>query len=380
MYSLTSVPFFILKYVKYKVSLLPTMIPLIPLIPTYKYNFISEDDASYNSTVVNTGGTNLFEVRRGEVTGSRINAPKQKTWNSLESWLTDVNTSGEVLLDGTILILKVVKTYSEFGTERFTKLVPVMNERDKIIQMIGIYISANVRARNSRIKMEILSNLIDYLLVPQVLDFVKSSPKFASVTTDKFIELSKNIRASPEFEAKCLHYVEVMKSHKSSITKETAPKLIISESEANEDKTTTPETATPETATPETVMQETAAPETATPETTTPETTPTPAPETTTPEETVIPMDYETYGEVVKATIDNIEEADLAAYKCLPDLYVYERLELFDFLARKDVLALLKVDHLERIYIRSVIRSMISKTDEKSAVAEAGQKLLRIIV
>jgi hypothetical protein len=116
------------------------MIPLIPLIPTYKYNFISEDDASHNSTVVNTGGTNLFEVRRGEVTGSRINAPKQKTWNSLESWLTDVNTSGVVLLDGTILILKVVKTYSELGTERFIKLMPVMNTRDNIIQMIGIYI------------------------------------------------------------------------------------------------------------------------------------------------------------------------------------------------------------------------------------------------
>jgi hypothetical protein len=70
----------------------------------------------------------------------------------------------------------------------------------------------------------------------------------------------------------------------------------------------------------------------------------------------------------------------MPAYKCLPDLYEYERLELFDFLARKDVLALLKVDHLERIYIRSVIRSMISKTDEKSAVAEAGRKLLLIIV
>jgi hypothetical protein len=254
--------------------------------------------------------------------------------------------------------------------------------------------------------MKIISNLIDYLLVPQVLDAVKSSPKFASVTTDKFIELSKHIRASPEFEAKCLHYVEVMKSHKSTTTKETAPKLIISESEANEDKAATPETVTPQTVTQETVTLETVTPQTVTPEIVTPEivtpeivtpeivtpetTTPeivtpetaasNPESKTTKPEETVIPMDYETYGEVVKATINNIEEADLAAYKCLPNLYMYERLELFDFLARKDVLALLKVDHLERIYIRSVIRSMISKTDEKSAVAEAGQKLLRIIV
>lgn len=59
---------------------------------------------------------------------------------------------------------------------------------------------------------------------------------------------------------------------------------------------------------------------------------------------------------------------------------MYERLELFDFLARKDVLAFLKVDHLERIYIRSAIRSMISKEEEKSAVAVAERKLLLIIV
>lgn len=368
------------------------MIHLIPYIPTYKYNFISEDDASHNSTVVNTHGTNLFEVRRGEVTGSRINTPKQKTWNSLESWLTNVNTSGDVLLDGTILILKVVKTYSEFGTERFTKLVPFMNERDAIIQNIGLYISANVKAKNSRMKMKILSNLIDYLLMPQVLDFVKSVPKFKSVTTDKFIELSRDIRASPGFEAKCLHYVELMKSHKSCTTRETAPKLIISESDANEEKAEVAKTVTQETV--ETAMPnpelEITTPETRMPETTGQEATmqklaaPNPEPEKETEMtktgETVVPMDYETYGEAVKATIDNIEEADMASYKCLPDLYDYERLELFDFLARKDVLALLKVDHLERIYIRSVIRSMISKTDEKSAVAEAGRKLLLIIV
>lgn len=181
-----------------------------------KYSFISYTGASADSTVVLLKSGEVREVRRGSATGRAITDPA--TWASFEAWMNNLSdgeitvyTNNGEMVETISVPLKPAPTLDVKVVAAAPALVVAVVDKvaagnkyteDEIQNHIRGYLDAIDLAKGKPAKVAACTVLMNYLLLPEVLDFAHDYPKMQATIVGKMKELSLDPDVSPEFVAK----------------------------------------------------------------------------------------------------------------------------------------------------------------------------------